>query len=81
MILVQLDMLRPNPTPPPLPSLPSPPSPASSQVVQAGSIGKHWYTERMVAVGLLALIPTGLIYPNPAVDYGLAVLIPLHGHW
>lgn len=54
---------------------------ATSQVVQAGSAGKHWYTERVAAVGLLALIPAGFIYPNPVVDYGLAVLIPLHGHW
>ena len=54
---------------------------ATSQVVQAGSAGKHWYTERVAAVGLLALIPAGFMYPNPVVDYGLAVLIPLHGHW
>ena len=54
---------------------------ATSQGVQAGSAGKHWYAERVAAVGLLALIPSGFIYPNPVVDYGLAVLIPLHGHW
>lgn len=35
----------------------------------------------MAAVGLLTLIPAGFIYPNPVADYGLAVLIPLHGHW
>lgn len=46
-----------------------------------GAAGRHWYIERVAAVGLLALIPTGLIYPNPVVDYGLAVLVPLHGHW
>lgn len=50
-------------------------------MVQTGSAGKHWYTERVASVGLLALIPAGFVYPNPVVDYGLAVLIPLHGHW
>ena len=53
---------------------------ATSQVVRS-SAGRHWYTERLVSVGLLALIPTGLVYPNPVVDYGLAVLVPIHGHW
>ena len=54
---------------------------ATSQVVHAGSAGKHWYIERVAAVSLLALIPAGFVCPNPVVDYGLAVLIPLHGHW
>ena len=54
---------------------------ATGAVVRAGSVGRHWYNERLASVGLLALIPTGLVYPNPVVDYGLAVLIPLHGHW
>ena len=53
---------------------------ATSQIVNA-SAGKHWRTERVVAVGLMALIPTGLIYPNPVIDYTLAALIPLHNHW
>ena len=53
---------------------------ATSNVVQA-TAGKHWRTERVVAVGLLALIPTGVVYPNPVIDYSLAALIPLHNHW
>jgi succinate dehydrogenase (ubiquinone) membrane anchor subunit len=53
---------------------------ATSPVVQA-SAGRHWYIERLASVGLLALVPAGLVYPNPAVDYGLALLVPLHGHW
>ena len=32
-------------------------------------------------MALVGLIPAGFIYPNPVVDYGLAVLLPLHGHW
>ena len=32
-------------------------------------------------MGLLGLIPLGLAYPNAVVDYGLALAIPLHGHW
>ena len=47
----------------------------------AASAGRHWYNERLVSVGLLAIIPTGLVYPNPVVDYSLALLVPLHGHW
>lgn len=46
-----------------------------------GNSGKHWKYERVVSIALLGLIPTGLIYPNVVVDYGLAVALPLHGHW
>ena len=54
---------------------------ATSQVVQSGKAGKHWKYERVVAIGLLGFIPAGFVYPCAVVDYGLAVLIPLHGHW
>lgn len=53
---------------------------ATTSITQA-SAGKHWRTERVVAVGLLGLIPAGVMYPNPVMDYALAVLIPLHNHW
>ena len=53
---------------------------ATSSVLQS-SAGKHWRTERVVAVGLMALIPAGIVYPNPIIDYTLATLIPLHNHW
>ena len=46
-----------------------------------GSAGKHWKNEKIFTVGLLGLIPLGLVYPSAVVDYGLAVAIPLHGHW
>lgn len=50
-------------------------------IATTGTAGKHWKYERVVTVGLVALIPTAFIYPNALVDYGLAVAIPLHGHW
>lgn len=56
-------------------------SAATTGSVAASSAASQWKYERYASVGLLALIPTGLIYPNPVVDYGLAFLIPLHGHW
>ena len=43
--------------------------------------GKHWKYERMVTVAMVGLIPAGFIYPSAVVDYGLAVALPLHGHW
>ena len=54
--------------------------PASTAVAQTG-YGKHWKYEKLVTVSLLGLIPAGLLYPNAVVDYGLALTIPLHGHW
>ena len=54
--------------------------PATTTVAQAG-YGKHWKYEKVVTVSLLGLIPAGLLYPNAVVDYGLALTIPLHGHW
>ena len=37
--------------------------------------------ERVVAVGLLGLVPAALVAPSVVVNYSLAVLVPLHGHW
>lgn len=42
---------------------------------------KHWRYERLVTVALVGLIPAGFIYPSAVVNYGLALAIPLHGHW
>ena len=53
----------------------------AATAVETGSGGKHWRYERIVSVALVGLIPTGLIYPNAVVDYGLAIALPLHGHW
>ena len=46
-----------------------------------GGGGSHWKYERIFTVAMVGLIPAGLIYPNPVVDYGLAITLPLHGHW
>lgn len=53
----------------------------TSQTVVGSGAGKHWKYERLVSVGLLAMIPTGLVYPNILCDYGIAFLLPLHNHW
>ena len=38
--------------------------------------------ERYVTVSMLALLPAAVVLPSTAVvDYGLAVVIPIHGHW
>ncbi|XP_064407522.1 succinate dehydrogenase [ubiquinone] cytochrome b small subunit, mitochondrial-like [Halichondria panicea] len=60
------------------------PSVESGAVVRyAGSstASKHWKYERLVTVGLVALLPAAVLYPCAVVDYGLAVTVPLHGHW
>ena len=62
-------------------SLPLSTSLPPSLATATGSAGKHWKREKIFTVGLLGLIPVGLVYPNAVVDYGLAVAIPLHGHW
>lgn len=41
----------------------------------------HWKFERYVSVAMLTLIPTGIIYPSAAVDWALAVVVPIHNHW
>ena len=38
--------------------------------------------ERYVTVSLLALVPAAVAFPSTAVvDYGLAIVLPIHGHW
>ena len=49
--------------------------------VMAGGAGRHWAYERLVAVGLLGLVPAAFVAPAAVVNYSLAVLVPLHGHW
>lgn len=41
----------------------------------------HWKFERYVSVAMLTLIPTGIVYPSAAVDWALAVVVPIHNHW
>ncbi len=47
----------------------------------SGGGGSHWKYERILTVAMVGLIPAGLLYPNPVVDYSLAVALPMHGHW
>ena len=54
---------------------------ATAAVEAGGSGGSHWKMERVVAVAMVGLIPAALIYPNTVVDYGLALALPVHGHW
>ncbi len=54
---------------------------ATAAPVVSGSGGTHWKLERVVSVAMVGLIPAAFIYPNPVVDYGLALALPLHGHW
>ena len=49
--------------------------------MKSGSGGTHWKVERVLSVAMVGLIPTAFIYPCPVVDYGLAIALPLHGHW
>ncbi|XP_003387088.1 PREDICTED: succinate dehydrogenase [ubiquinone] cytochrome b small subunit, mitochondrial-like [Amphimedon queenslandica] len=53
----------------------------STSTVAKSSSGKHWFSERIVSVAIMGLIPAGLMYPNPIIDYSIAVLLPLHIHW
>ncbi|XP_025063459.1 succinate dehydrogenase [ubiquinone] cytochrome b small subunit, mitochondrial, partial [Alligator sinensis] len=41
----------------------------------------HWISERVVSVILLGLFPAAYVYPGPVVDYSLALILTLHGHW
>lgn len=42
---------------------------------------KIWLLEKAVSVGLLAVIPLALVYPNPVLDYVLALSLIVHIHW
>lgn len=43
---------------------------------------RHWSMERYISVSLVAMVPAAVLFPSTAVvDYGLAVVLPLHGHW
>jgi len=43
---------------------------------------RHWSMERYVGASFLVLLPAAILAPsNPIVDYSLAVVLPLHGHW
>jgi succinate dehydrogenase (ubiquinone) membrane anchor subunit len=41
----------------------------------------HWKRERFVAIALLPIIPTALMFPNVALDTTLCTAMVLHSHW
>ena len=53
----------------------------SCLVTRGKNYTKHWFDERAVAVGMLACVPIGIVYPCAAVNYALGVMIPLHNYW
>ncbi|XP_029302114.1 succinate dehydrogenase [ubiquinone] cytochrome b small subunit B, mitochondrial [Cottoperca gobio] len=46
---------------------------------QAASL--HWTAERVLSLMLLALGPAAYLHPSPVIDYSLAAVLTLHGHW
>lgn len=45
------------------------------------AVSLHWTSERVVSVILLGLFPAAYVYPGPVVDFSLALILTLHGHW
>ncbi|XP_015925357.1 succinate dehydrogenase [ubiquinone] cytochrome b small subunit 2 [Parasteatoda tepidariorum] len=45
------------------------------------SHSKIWTIERFLSAGLIGLLPLSLAYPNPALDYALALALVVHVHW
>lgn len=41
----------------------------------------HWKNERIVAVALLPIIPSAMLFPHPALDTLLVSAMCLHTHW
>ncbi|XP_066566485.1 succinate dehydrogenase [ubiquinone] cytochrome b small subunit B, mitochondrial [Amia ocellicauda] len=54
-------------------------SPAHCAGSKAASL--HWTSERALSAVLLGLLPAAYLYPGPAMDYSLAAVLTLHGHW
>lgn len=40
-----------------------------------------WTAERFLSASLLGLLPVSLAFPNPALDYALALALTAHVHW
>ncbi|KAM8903772.1 succinate dehydrogenase [ubiquinone] cytochrome b small subunit B, mitochondrial-like [Spinachia spinachia] len=66
-----------------------PPQPAArihaSPAHNAGAVSKaaslHWTAERALSLVLLAIAPVAYFNHSPVVDYSLAAVLTLHGHW
>ncbi|XP_043847851.1 succinate dehydrogenase [ubiquinone] cytochrome b small subunit, mitochondrial [Dromiciops gliroides] len=69
-------------------SLPDRPAPggrhvhlSASRYSNSKAASLHWTSERAVSVLLLGLLPTAYLFPTSVVDYSLAAVLTLHGHW
>ncbi|KAF6104271.1 hypothetical protein HJG60_011261 [Phyllostomus discolor] len=54
-------------------------SPSRHSGSKAASL--HWTGERVVSVLLLGLLPAAYLNPSSTMDYSLAAVLTLHGHW
>ncbi|GIY18155.1 succinate dehydrogenase cytochrome b small subunit, mitochondrial [Caerostris darwini] len=55
----------------------------SHSVAQAHdhSHSKIWTAERFLSAALIGLLPVGIAFPNPAIDYALSLALAAHVHW
>ncbi|CAH1247373.1 SDHD [Branchiostoma lanceolatum] len=47
----------------------------------AALASSHWNAERVLVLGMLGIFPLAYFVHNPAIDYGVAAAVVLHGHW
>lgn len=53
--------------------------PSSSLAVLSGS--EKWKIERIIALIMLAIIPTSFVFNSVLMNYLLAVSLAIHAHW
>lgn len=52
--------------------------------IRQSAAGNHvalWQAERLLSIGMLAIVPISLIAPSQAADYLVAVSLVMHSHW
>lgn len=57
---------------------------SASPIRRSAATGNHvtlWNAERALSVGLLGILPVGLMFPSQAGDALIAVSIVMHQHW
>ncbi|CAL1279763.1 unnamed protein product [Larinioides sclopetarius] len=45
------------------------------------SHSKIWTAERFLSASLLGILPAAVAFPNPVLDYALALSLTVHVHW
>lgn len=50
-------------------------------VRQSGNHVTLWQAERVLAVGMLGLVPAALLIPSQATDYLVSLALVMHFHW